>query len=77
MNKEKVVYRFFRYNGNTLHARKEIPFEFKLKAQLVLDELCFKWNKEQLVRKLNHAIDTNNKEEFRQLSKEYNDYIWE
>jgi len=77
MNKEKVVYRFFRYNGNTLHARKEIPFEFKLNAQLILDEICFKWNKKQLVRKINHSIETNNKDEFLRLSKEYNNYIWE
>ncbi|SHG21253.1 IDEAL domain-containing protein [Ornithinibacillus halophilus] len=77
MKKEKVVYRYFPYSGKVLQARREIPFEMRLTAQMVLDELCFNWNKKQLEAELNSSIDKGNKEKFKELSEAYMDYIWE
>ena len=77
MEKARTVYQFRRYEGESLQAKRGIPYEIRLQAQLILDELCFKWNKEELERQLNDAIDTNNKEEFMRLSHLYKQYLWE
>ncbi|SFA81028.1 IDEAL domain-containing protein [Lentibacillus halodurans] len=77
MKKQKVVYQLYRYAGNAIVAKKDVPFELKLSAQLVLDEICFNWNKWKLESGINHAIDTGDKEKFEQLSEEYRRYIWE
>jgi len=71
MKKEKLVYRFQRYNGQTLHAKREIPYELKLTSRFILDELCFKWNKSKLEAAINRSIDTGDKEEFLKLSEAY------
>ncbi|RDW19870.1 IDEAL domain-containing protein [Oceanobacillus chungangensis] len=76
MKKEKLVYRMYRYKGDVLHARKEIPYEIRLTSRLILDEICLNWNKMKLEEKLNHAIDTNNKEAFFRLSEVYKSYVW-
>ncbi|WP_174616189.1 IDEAL domain-containing protein [Virgibacillus ihumii] len=77
MKKQKVVYRFFPYQGVELHAKKEIPFELKLSSRLLLDEICFNWNKERLEKEINSSIDAGNKEAFIGLSEKYRHYIWE
>ncbi|MEC5423717.1 IDEAL domain-containing protein [Virgibacillus sp. C22-A2] len=77
MKKEKSVYRYCRFNGSVLHAKREIPYEIKLYSKLVLDELCFNWNKEKLEVAINSAIDSGNREAFYELSKVYSHFIWE
>ncbi len=77
VKQEKVVYRFFQYVGEPLTARKELAFEEQLYAQLLLDELCFNWNKSHLEDKINHAIETNNYNDFKKYSKAYKQYVWE
>lgn len=77
MKKQKTIYRYYRYDGKVLHAKREIPYELKLSSQLVLDELCFRWNKKKLEAALNSSIDAGNKEEFMRLSEAYKHYIWE
>ncbi|RKQ31254.1 hypothetical protein [Oceanobacillus halophilus] len=77
MKKQKVVYRFCRYKGEKLHARKEIPYELKFSAQLLLDEICFNWNKQKIVEKLNHSIETGNKNDFISFSNAYKQFVWE
>ncbi|WP_156288780.1 IDEAL domain-containing protein [Oceanobacillus salinisoli] len=77
MKKQKAVYRFCRYEGAVLYAKKGIPYEFSFNAQLVLDEICFNWNKQQLIEQINHSIETNNKEEFMKYSNLYRHYVWE
>lgn len=71
MKKQKVNYRFMKYKGQPLLAKREISYGIKLSSQLLLDELCFRWNKENLEATINHAIDTGNKQEFLRLSREY------
>ncbi|MFD1849981.1 IDEAL domain-containing protein [Oceanobacillus bengalensis] len=77
MKKEKMIYLFYRYDGNTLYAKKEIPYEFRLSAQLILDELCFDWNKKQLENKINETLITGDKDEFMRLCEEYRHFLWE
>ncbi|MEI3614321.1 IDEAL domain-containing protein [Pseudogracilibacillus sp. SO30301A] len=77
MKKEKVNYKFFRYDGKVLLAKKEIPYEMKLTARLILDQLCYTWNKKQLQKQLNEALDNEEKEEFNKLSESYKSFIWE
>lgn len=77
MKKEKLVYRYYRYEGEVLQAKREISFELKLTSRLLLDELCFSWNKEKLETAINSSIDTGNKEEFLKLSELYKHFVWE
>lgn len=77
MKKQKKVYSFFRYEGYPFYARKEIPYEFGLQAQLILDEICFNWNKQQLLNKIHQSFETSNRDAFLSLSEEYKQFIWE
>ncbi|SDQ85602.1 IDEAL domain-containing protein [Virgibacillus subterraneus] len=77
MKKQKLVYRYVRYDGKALDAKREVSYELKLSSRMLLDELCFNWNKERLETAINSSIDTGNKKKFFQLSKEYRHYIWE
>lgn len=77
MKKQKMNYRYVRYEGKILHAKREVSYEVRLSSRLLLDELCFNWNKEKLEAAINSSIETGNKEEFLKLSKEYRHYIWE
>jgi uncharacterized protein YpiB (UPF0302 family) len=77
MKKEKVIYRYCRYEGKHLQAKREISYDVKLISRLVLDEICFNWNKSQLEAAINNAIDSNDKEAFMQLSKAYKYFVWE
>ncbi|WP_047982525.1 hypothetical protein [Ornithinibacillus contaminans] len=77
MKKEKVIYRFCPYEGKVLNARREISFEIRLSSRLLLDELCFNWNKQVLEKKLNNSIEKGNIEEFRSVREQYLQYIWE
>ena len=77
MKKEKVVYKFYRYQGEKLQAKREIPYEIRLLARLTLDELCFNWNKKRLEEDINHSIENGNRENFMKLSDEFKQFIWE
>ncbi|MEN2767746.1 IDEAL domain-containing protein [Ornithinibacillus xuwenensis] len=77
MKKEKVIYRFCPYEGKVLNAKREISFEIRLASRLLLDELCFKWNKKMLEEKINDSIEKGNREEFASVREEYLNYIWE
>lgn len=78
MKKEKVCYRFYPYRGKeVLVAKREISFEIKLISRMILDELCFNWNKKQLEEKINMSIQNGNKEAFASVRKAYLEYIWE
>lgn len=77
MKKHKSVYRYYRYNGHVLHAKREIPYHIKLSSRLILDELCFNWNKAKLEAQINESIDTANKEQFIKLGEQYNRFLWE
>lgn len=77
MKKEKFVYRYCRYDGKQLQAKREISYDVKLISRLVLDEICFNWNKSQLEAAINNAIDSGDKEAFIQLSESYKHFVWE
>lgn len=77
MKKQKLMYRFYRYEGKVLQAKSEIPYEITLIAQLVLDQLCFTYNKEQLQQEINKAIDCGDEQKFKQLSEAYRNFAWE
>lgn len=73
--KAKKVYRYIRSTGPVLKARREISYEIKLSSRILLDELCFKWNKKLLLSRIDQAIDTRDKELFLKLSAQYQVYI--
>lgn len=77
MKKEKIMYRFICYKGRPIDAKKEVSFEIKLVSRMVLDELCFNWNKEKLLDDLDRSFDHGNQEEFLRISEEYKQYVWE
>lgn len=77
MEKQKQIYRYLRYDGKKLLAKREIPFEIKLSSRLVLDELCYNWNKEKAETEINDAIERGDKEKFLQLSHEYKHFTLE
>lgn len=76
MKKEQqTLYRFYRYEGKMISAKKAIPFEMSLQATLLLDHLCYTWNKQRLEQRLNAALDQGDKETFLTLSEEYRHYM--
>ncbi|KAB8138954.1 IDEAL domain-containing protein [Gracilibacillus oryzae] len=80
MKKQKISYRLISFERNrkkAILARREISYEIKLASQLMLDDLCFNWNKARLEEQINLAIDRNDKPAFETLSKQYKQYIWE
>ncbi|HAM79934.1 hypothetical protein [Ornithinibacillus bavariensis] len=77
MKKERVVYHFYPYEGNVLNAKREISFEIKLSSRMILDEICFNWNKKMLEEKINSSIQKGNKEDFVKVRERYLQYIWE
>ncbi|GAB4073899.1 hypothetical protein GCM10028778_14020 [Barrientosiimonas marina] len=77
MKKQKSIYRLYRYRGTAKQAKRQMPFEWQLTAQLLLDELCFTWNKQRLQDAINHSLDTGNRDRFEQLCVAYRHFVWE
>ncbi|GEL78847.1 IDEAL domain-containing protein [Tenuibacillus multivorans] len=78
MKKQVTSYVLIKYQFPkrvAIKAKREIPYEIKLAARLVLDELVFKWNKNTLEKKINKAIDEEDYQAFDKLSKEYTKYL--
>ena len=76
MKKEKAVLIFFRYYGKPIRAKREIPYEMTLTARLLLDEICFRYNKSRIEADLNKAIDEQDEAEFKKHSDAYKEFIW-
>lgn len=74
MKKQLTSYQLVCYVGVPLKAIREIPFEMKLTAQLLLDELCHSWNKSRLESMIDEALINKDREEFMQLSEKYKEY---
>ncbi|WP_067840676.1 hypothetical protein [Amphibacillus sediminis] len=78
MKKQKVNYclrrNFFSY---PLIAKREMPFEVKLIAQLVMDALVSEHNKANFDRKINKAIDSNDPAQFKRICEQNKHYSWE
>ncbi|HLQ82928.1 MAG TPA: IDEAL domain-containing protein [Pseudogracilibacillus sp.] len=49
----------------------ETPYHMQLTARLALDEVCYEWNETYLLKQINHALDTSNKELFNEYSLKY------
>ncbi|WBX80073.1 IDEAL domain-containing protein [Virgibacillus salarius] len=77
MKKQKTVYQFYRYSGEKIQAKREIPFELRFSSRLLLDELCFNYNKTLLEDNINNSIDEGNRDQFLKLSEDYRHFIWE
>ncbi|HEX6594458.1 MAG TPA: IDEAL domain-containing protein [Bacillota bacterium] len=77
MKKEKIIYQLIRYDGEVIQAKREIPYDIKLSSRLILDELCFNWNKNKLLKQIDKALEEGKRNKFKRLSETYNQYIWE
>ncbi|NBJ69119.1 MULTISPECIES: IDEAL domain-containing protein [Clostridia] len=77
MKKQKIVFQFYRYNGKRIKAKREITFELRLSSRLLLDEICFNYNKALIEEQINRSIDEGNKDDFFKWSKAYKTFIWE
>ncbi|SDC62700.1 hypothetical protein SAMN05421734_11419 [Pelagirhabdus alkalitolerans] len=80
MRKQKTHYRLRRLsNGftNYMVAKRDLSFEIKLTAQLMLDELVADYNKAQFDQRIDESIAANNREQFEEISKENHHYTWE
>ncbi|KGX85303.1 IDEAL domain-containing protein [Pontibacillus litoralis] len=80
MKKQKVSYQIkstFMKGKKKVTAKKEVAFELKLASVLVLDELCYMWNKHHIEAQLNDAIDQQDKERFMELSELYKPFTHE
>lgn len=75
MKKQGKIYQYVRYEGQAIKARREVSYDIKLSSRLILDELCFHWNKERLTIAINQSIDTGDKAAFLELSEMYKVYI--
>lgn len=79
MKKATVTFRlnWFPSDQEVIFAKREISYEIKLASTLVLDELCYNWNKSNLEEKVNEAIDHGNHDHFHELSQLYKPYTFE
>lgn len=77
MEKQKVIYRYYRYKGEKMYAKREISYEMQLTARLMLDEYCFNWNKNRLQEKIDDTFKQGDEEAFLRLSEEFKQYVWE
>ncbi|MCP8615480.1 hypothetical protein [Salirhabdus salicampi] len=80
MKKQKSSYSLMKFGPSSQKrfvARREISYELKLSARLVLDELVYKWNKVYFEQKMNYALDNGDKAEFMKWAKLYEPYTWE
>ncbi|SEP79817.1 IDEAL domain-containing protein [Piscibacillus halophilus] len=78
MKKQVTSYVLIRYQFPkrvAIKAKREVPYEIKLAARLVLDELVFMWNKNALEEQINLAIDQEDYDAFNELSKKYAKYL--
>ncbi|MGM8214759.1 IDEAL domain-containing protein [Bacillaceae bacterium W0354] len=78
MKKQGTSYVLIKYQFPkriAIRARREVPYEFRLAARLVLDELIFNKNKQTLEQQINEAIDHNDTKTFHALSKLYAKYL--
>lgn len=62
---------------NQLDTIKEAPFEVAIIARLLLDDICYRWNKEQLQIAINETLDSGDYETFMELSEKYRAYAWD
>lgn len=76
MKKHKFLYRLCRYEGDVIEAKRATPYEIELSTRFLLDNLCFTWNKKQLQKQIDKAIDLGQKETFIELSEIYKQYVW-
>jgi len=74
MKKQLTSYQLVCYVGEPLKAIREIPFEMKLTAQLILDELCHTWNKARLEKMIDESLINSDREGFMKLSEKYKEY---
>ena len=75
MKKQKTNYHIYRYKGKMLEAKKEAPFDISITARLLLDQLCYEWNKEHLQKQFDIALDEGDHDKFMQLSEQYRSYL--
>lgn len=80
MKTQRISYRLKRpinTFGKTFVAQREISFEIRLCAQLMMDQVVSKSNKANFDLKINDAIDTRNKELFKEIAENDQHYAWE
>ncbi len=75
MKKHVLKYRFFRYRGGVLIAKRDVPFDIKITSRMLLDELCFEWNKQFIVDRINESIDKKDEKAFIKYSELYKNFI--
>ncbi|WP_163529566.1 IDEAL domain-containing protein [Halobacillus ihumii] len=80
MRKQKVIYVLRRnpgFRNREVTAKRELSFGIRLASRLLLDELSYQFNKEQIDKQINLAIDNDDRQEFHRLSEKYQPYTWE
>ncbi|WP_217586059.1 IDEAL domain-containing protein [Lentibacillus saliphilus] len=77
MPKQTASCTYVRYTGPVIRAKREIPYELQVSARLIMDELCYKWNKNQLEAAINDAIDSGDRNMFLELGEQYKPYRYE
>lgn len=53
----------------------EIPFEMTLVARLMMDEICYNWNRQHIQKKIDRAIDEGDFKALEKYSDIYRHYI--
>src|SRR5699024_2704795 len=53
----------------------KLPYQMQLTARLLLDNLCYEWNHNYLVEKINYALDNAHEKMFAEYSLKYKNFI--
>ena len=53
----------------------KLPYQMQLTARLLLDNLCYEWNHNYLVEKINYALDKSDEKMFAEYSLKYKKFI--
>ena len=75
MEKHTLKYRFYRYRGGVLTAKRDVPYGIKLSSRMLLDELRFKWNKQYIIKRVDEAIEQGDKKSFIKYSHLYKNFV--
>ncbi|WP_181349266.1 IDEAL domain-containing protein [Thalassobacillus sp. CUG 92003] len=80
MKQQKINYVLRRdpeFRNQVIAAKRELSYGIQLASRLLLDEMCFRFNKQRLDAQINDTLENEDRETFERLSKIYDPFTRE